>query len=234
MNTQTVQPQFQEFDRLKNVSTSNKVETIFQAWNPFVGEQPDLHDVRAEELRVKEQQLSERQQQLDLKEQEINQREKSLEELIQKVNTIANEFESVKKNHWEINAKELADFSIALAEKIVMEKIVEDPTLLVSQIKSALDALRANQTAEIHLCPEDLKELQSTSKESITTLFANKNLSWIGDMRLSRGEIFIDTEQYRFDASVMAAFANMKAALFASNSVSVEEKNSQETDSENK
>lgn len=137
--------------------------------------------------------------------------------------SLAGDFAEMKKNRWTEHADEIVGFALELADKIVKERVKSDPTLLVGHLRAVLEELRVEEAVTIYLAPDDLAAFQSSTATEVRALLEHPHITWLSDVRLKRGEIHVDTSQFRLDASVMTAMKNLREDLTAGNSISRDE-----------
>lgn len=229
---------FQEYNQIITnvVETSNSLEEYeFVAWENLgnAAPQSEKHQLTEEEeevlseIEIKQQELEQRAQLLDAKEQELQKqinefqqrvdeqekKEQELAGLVNEVTKISAACEKIKKGFWVQNSQEIVEFSIALVEKLISKSIDTNPEVLANHIKMTLEDVKVDESILIHLAPQDLELLQNSKVGTVFTLLNSENIKWISDLRLARGEVYIDTSQYRLDASLKTAILNMKEDL---------------------
>lgn len=129
--------------------------------------------------------------------------------------TLADDFAEMKKARWTDHADEIVAFALELADKIVKERVHSDPTLIVGHLRAVLEELRVEEAVAIYLAPDDLAAFQSSAAPEVRSLLEHPHITWLGDVRLKRGEIHVDTSQFRLDASVMTAMKNLREDMMA-------------------
>lgn len=208
------------------VPASQEFRPVFRP-NPMEEECRKLTDgverQRAEALAEIERQqaaLDARMAELDRREEELARRQGEVESLEGSLSAqagslaaLADDFDEMKKARWADNADEIVGFAMELADKIVKERVESDPTLLVGHLRSVLGELRVEETVSVHMAPDDLVALQRAGASDIRALLEHPHITWLGDSKLKRGEIHVDTSQFRLDASVMTALKNMRDDL---------------------
>lgn len=180
----------------------------------------DKREVAMREITEKEAQvtaklaeLAEREKLILAKEAEIQERSAESSRQAGALAALTAEFAEMKKSHWMDNAAEVVDFALALAERLVMERVLKEPATLVGHIKTVLEEMKIEEGILIHMCPDDLDGLRKSGAAETRALMENSQIKWLGDMRLGHGDIHIDTTQYRLDASIATALKNMTEDL---------------------
>ncbi|MCP5464767.1 MAG: hypothetical protein H7A33_07075 [Deltaproteobacteria bacterium] len=213
MTTQELQSGFQEFALPNQGMMQGDDGADFQDWVPTQKDVETPSQKKSKELAERENSLSQKEANLQQKEQELLQMQNGLNDILQRVQGFVAAFEEKKKQFWENNTAEIVSFARQLVEKIIQKKLEEDPSILTNQIKSALEELEIDHVVDVHMSPEDYEFLKSANLEEVQKLFALEKVKWIADMRLSRGEVFVDTEQFRLDASLATVIKNMEQNL---------------------
>lgn len=180
-----------------------------------------------QEIQLKENEINGKIEELNQREDVILQKEKELNAELEFVKSFSKDFTEIKKGYWAENAHEIVDFSLNLVEKLVMERIVEDPRILINHIKTVLEEMKIDEPILIHLSPDDLDSLQHSATAAIKELIEDPKIKWLGDLRLARGEINIDTSQYRLDASILTAIGNLREDFKIQNQNQIQEAEAQ-------
>ncbi|MBF0104152.1 MAG: hypothetical protein HQM16_02385 [Deltaproteobacteria bacterium] len=212
---------FKELDGFGKDQLVNGSRVSFDDWSVFkdLSSKENYEEIiRAKEKKINELkgEIQRQQEIVAAKLKETEDTTARLSEQAECIGKIMEEFEKIKKSHWESNADELATFALALAEKMVLTAIKADPVLLTKQICLALESVRTTAPVEIRIAQEDLASIKASQDDNVKRLMENSRIKWIGDSRLAQGEIFLDTDQYRLDASMITVINNMKEhILFA-------------------
>lgn len=182
-----------------------------------------MHEQALQEIALKEAALSERAQALDEAEEALA-KEKgeidahALEIMIQaeSLRSIAGDFEEMKKGWWRENADEVVDFALDLVDALVMDRSFVDAGLVVRHIRSVLDELKIAEPVLVRIAPDDLAALKRSGVADVRALLDDPHVTWTGDAALKRGEVYVDTSQFRLDASLATAIKNLRDDLKAS------------------
>lgn len=126
------------------------------------------------------------------------------------VNEVASQIDSLKKGYWSENLPEIVDFSLDLTEKIVGDRLVKDPQILVGHIRAILDDIKTGEPIEVHLSPVDYTALIELKSESLQSILQRPEIRFVTDMRLASGDVLLDTDKYRLDASLRTAILNLR------------------------
>lgn len=162
----------------------------------------DAVNAKAQEIAEKEKAIADMMTEIQEKEMYL----KSLSQLMQEV-------EEMKKGYWLENAEEIIRFAVDLVEKMVMERLDEKPEILSNQIRAVLEEMKIEEPVLIHLSAGDLKLLKASQTQEVVEVLQNDQIKWVPDLRLKRGEVYIDTSQYRLDASLKTALQNLEEDL---------------------
>lgn len=213
---------FEEFKNIPQKANAESLsENIFSTWNPFSDKK------REESLTTKEKDLSSKVNELEAKIKQVEDKEKELEVQWQAATNLLSSLTQAQNAMWNANLPDMIQFTLSLVENLLAEKIKEDPSLLVTQIKAALEEVKTSAKIKIHMNPEDLQFIQSSNKQSLRDIFADGRIGWEGDPHLQRGGVFIDTDQFRLDASIMTLLKNVKTDVQVASSKVIPETTSE-------
>lgn len=233
---------FQEFSALSQANDVLEAPLTFEDWNPKLVE-AYLHDPREdrlknllEEIARQETVLNDKQETLEAYEKKLASVQEDIEkerqgleeerqEIVQKQNEVVQQIElfkkvighveDIKKGSWANHRSELVDFALALSERVILKEIKEDPACLLGQLSSAIEQAQSEDTVIVHMCPDQLALLKESDHSEIKKLLSSTKVRWNGNLKLEPGQIYVDAEQYRLDASVMIALKNIREDLRA-------------------
>jgi flagellar biosynthesis/type III secretory pathway protein FliH len=131
------------------------------------------------------------------------------------LDAIASKFAEMKKGFCYANADEIVEFALQLVEKIVLDRVVRDPSVIVRHIKSVVEEMKIDEPVVIYMGPDDLEKLKNSGQSEVKSLMENPRVKWLGDTRLKSGDLHIDTNRYRLDASLTTALKNLRLDLKA-------------------
>jgi flagellar biosynthesis/type III secretory pathway protein FliH len=205
---------FEEYNGFSSMrSPAKAAEAVFELWRPFGENQPQALtpiELKKQELEAREKALSAQEQQLSAQQAELKtQQEASLAIAVQ-LQGLVESFEKSKKAFWEENSQEVVRFAFKLAETVVQKTLAEDPSILASQVRSVIEELKIAETIDVQVAASDMVRLQNCKDPKVAELLADSRLRWHADQKLAGGSVFIDTSQYRLDASVMTAMNNLR------------------------
>lgn len=109
--------------------------------------------------------------------------------------------------------REVIQIAFALAKKILMREIDENPTVVLPIVKAALDKVRDQEHMTIRVSPDDF-ELLLQAKRDLQMMVGRENaISVLSDHTVSPGGCLIDTPYGTVDASIDTQFEAVKKAL---------------------
>lgn len=129
---------------------------------------------------------------------------------------VAAQMEGLKKAYWTENFEEIVGFSLDLVEKIIGDRVLADPALLVKHLRAVLTEIKIAGSIHIHLNPLDYNILSERATGALKDLLERQEIRFVTDLRLKSGEVVIDTSQYRLDASLTTAIRNIRGDLLES------------------
>lgn len=195
------------------------------AWAHLESLERQLHamltelDGREAEISKRQKQADELQQALATREQAIQEKEKQLERiesLACSINEAAGGIEALKKGYWTENLPEIVNFSLDLIEKIIGDRLINDPKIIVNHLKTVLEGIKASDAVYIYLNPDDHAALTGLENADIQNLLGRTEIRFVTDMRLGSGEVLIDADKYRLDAGLKTVLHNIREDLLES------------------
>lgn len=111
------------------------------------------------------------------------------------------------------SSKELVEFSLAIAEKILRLSVREQDQTIVATIEEALRRAVKSDEFTIHIHPEDYEILAAKSAEIVAGLSGLNNLIIRKDATIARGGTRIDSDNCTIDATIDSQFEIIKEEL---------------------
>ncbi|MEW6264160.1 MAG: FliH/SctL family protein [Thermodesulfobacteriota bacterium] len=110
--------------------------------------------------------------------------------------------EDLYQDLWKINEAPLVKLAASIAERIVFQEVSTSPATIASAFKAALDQLHQQHQVVFRLNPADLANLELVSDEMKGRLKGLVKITFEPDPNLSRGDLIMETEAGRLDATV--------------------------------
>jgi len=114
--------------------------------------------------------------------------------------------------------KELLDFSLAVAEKIIRFSVREQDHTIVATIEEALRRAVKSDEFTIHIHPDDYDTLAAKSAEIVTGLSGLNNIVIRKDTTVERGGALIESDNCTIDATIAGQFEVIREELKNKNS----------------
>ncbi len=114
--------------------------------------------------------------------------------------------------------KELLDFSLAVAEKIVRFSVREQDHTIISTIEEALRRAVKSDEFTIHIHPDDYDTLAAKSDEIVAGLSGLNNIVIRKDTTVERGGALIESDNCTIDATIAGQFEVIREELKNKNS----------------
>lgn len=183
-------------------------------------------DARDQKLAAREKAVEELSRELEIKSQQLVTAETALQEtqaqmtalqsLTDVIGKVTAEIDSLKKGYWCENLPEIVEFALDLTEKIVGDRLIRDPQILLGHIRGILEGIKVGESIDVHLSPVDYAALTELKSEPLQAILQRPEIRFVTDMRLSSGDVLMDTDKYRLDASLRTAIRNIRADVLES------------------
>jgi flagellar assembly protein FliH len=111
------------------------------------------------------------------------------------------------------SSKELQDFSLAVAERILRLSVREQDHTIVATIEEALRRAVKSDEFTIHIHPDDYDTLAAKASEIIAGLSGLNNIVIRKDHRVERGGAHIESENCTIDATIAGQFEMIREEL---------------------
>ncbi|MDY6851089.1 MAG: FliH/SctL family protein [Thermodesulfobacteriota bacterium] len=123
------------------------------------------------------------------------------------------DIENLYQNLWSASEAALVKLAIHVAERVIYHELATSPELIKKAFKAALDHLQEQHQAVFRVNPEDLDYLESVRSELRDQVKGLVKISFEADPSLDRGDLVMDTEAGRLDATLKQRLASVTAPV---------------------
>lgn len=117
--------------------------------------------------------------------------------------------EDLYQELWAVNEPSLVQLACKIGELVALKEISNNMDTITAAYQAALNLLHDQQQVIFRLHPEDLEYLETARRDLEADLPALTKLSFESDPDLSRGDLIMDTESGRLDATIKRRIANV-------------------------
>lgn len=128
--------------------------------------------------------------------------EESIKRELELIAEIKNEMERFREKIFKSSEKEIIQLSIAIAEKIIKQKISKDDGMIVDCINNIMKSVPGLEGLMIHLNPEDYDYMHSSKKGIKKIESKYKEINFVSDRRIEKGGCIIETDAGNIDTQV--------------------------------
>jgi len=121
--------------------------------------------------------------------------------------------ENLYQDLWSANEAALVKLAIHVAERVIYHELATSPELIKEAFKAALDHLQEQHQAVFRVNPEDLDYLESVRSELRDRVKGLVKISFEADPNLDRGDLVMETEAGRLDATLKQRLASVTAPV---------------------
>lgn len=121
--------------------------------------------------------------------------------------------ENLYQDLWSANEAALVKLAIHVAERVIYHELATSPELIKKAFKAALDHLQEQHQAIFRVNPEDLAYLESVWSEFRDRVKGRIKISFEPDPSLGRGDLVMETEAGRLDATLKQRLASVTAPV---------------------
>ena len=104
---------------------------------------------------------------------------------------------------------EMVRLAIAIAKRVIHRELSVDPAALLGISKAALDAIDVRELHRVRVHPDDARLMT----EELQRLSLPKQVEVVGDARLERGAVILETTRGTLDASVGVQLSEIERGL---------------------
>jgi|GEM_PF-1796624 len=133
-------------------------------------------------------------------------------ELDPTVNALKN-IENLYTNLWTANEAALVKLAIKVAERVILRELAASPEIIQKAFKAAIDLLQEQHQVVFRVHPEDLNYLDSLSTELKDQIKGLVKVEFKPDQDLNRGDLIMETESGRLDATLKKRLEAVTGAL---------------------
>ncbi len=90
--------------------------------------------------------------------------------------------------------KDIVKLSIAIAEKIIRQKIAEDDNIVLNSLKLILKTIPQVNNLIIYLNPQEYEKIKNSSDDFGTIMERYKEVKFVDDARVEKGGVVVETE----------------------------------------
>jgi flagellar assembly protein FliH len=131
--------------------------------------------------------------------------EKGLKDFEQAVAPALDSFKDIENLYedlWRVNEPQLVKLATRVAEKVIYHELITSPDVVAGAFKAALDRLQEHHQALFRVNPEDLSHLEKVRGELKDRIKGLVKITFEPDSNLDRGELIMETESGRLDATL--------------------------------
>ena len=121
--------------------------------------------------------------------------------------------ESLYQDLWSVNEAGLVKLALKVAERVLHHEAATSPELIIEAFKASLDHLHEQHQAVFRVNPEDLAFLESVESEVRDRINRLVKITFQPDPSLVRGDLVMETEAGRLDATLKQRLDAVTAAL---------------------
>jgi flagellar assembly protein FliH len=112
------------------------------------------------------------------------------------------DIENLYQDLWQANEPQLVKLATRVAEKVIYHELTTSPEVVAGAFKAALDRLQEQHQALFRVNPDDLEYLEAVRGELKDTIKGLVKITFEPDPNLDRGELVMETESGRLDATL--------------------------------
>ena len=114
---------------------------------------------------------------------------------------------------WQVNEASMVKLAVKMAERIVFEELKTSPELILQAFQAAVDQLNQQHHALFRLNPEDLALLETAGEQLREQISGLVKIELEPDPSLKRGELVMETESGRLDATLKRRIEAVTASV---------------------
>jgi flagellar assembly protein FliH len=114
---------------------------------------------------------------------------------------------------WQINEASMVKLAVKIAERIIFEELKTSPELILQAFQAAVDQLNQQHRALFRLNPEDLALLETAGEQLRGRISGLVKIDLESDSSLKRGELVMETESGRLDATLKRRIEAVTASV---------------------
>ncbi|MFH1138380.1 MAG: FliH/SctL family protein [Pseudomonadota bacterium] len=103
---------------------------------------------------------------------------------------------------WKLNEATLVKLAVQIAERVIFQEIKTSPELITAAVKAAMEQLNQQHQAVFRINPEDLTLVETAGDKLREQISGLVKISFQSDQSLKRGELVMETESGRLDATL--------------------------------
>ncbi len=131
------------------------------------------------------------------------------ESLIALSKSINEEYQQFQRNMERI----ILRLAIAIAEKIIKKSIVEDSSIVISQVREALKRVLGVERLKIRVHPDDEVKIREARENLMASVDSLKEILLEVDEKVDRGDCILESESGNVDARLSTQLRTLTAAL---------------------
>lgn len=121
--------------------------------------------------------------------------------------------EDLYEDLWKKNEGVLVKLAEKIAERVVYHEVATSPELVAAAFRAAVAQLSEQHQATFRVHPEDLRYLESVREELKEQLAGLVKISFEPDPDLNRGDVILETEAGRVDATLKRRLEAVSSAV---------------------
>jgi flagellar assembly protein FliH len=135
--------------------------------------------------------------------------EGKISEVVKILKSLTDIYQELERN----NEAQLIKLALTVSERVILHEVSVSPECISLAFKEALKQLDGTHKATIKINPEDLSLLESSKEEFSNQISELAKISFEVDPEISRGDLLVETEAGRVDASLKRRFNNLCSAI---------------------
>lgn len=143
----------------------------------------------------------------------IDQSRSAFNEKVGETVKIFEKIQNLYQHLWQTNEPAVVQLAMSVAERVVFHELSTSPDLIKSAFQSAVDHLQEQHEAAFRVHPDDLECIQTCRDDLKDRLKALVKVTIVPDPTLKRGDIIMETEAGRLDATVKRRIESVRAAV---------------------
>ena len=126
---------------------------------------------------------------------------------------LAEKLENLYEELWQINSPMMVKLAVEAAEHIVNKELSESEDLAVHAFRAAIDYLSQAHQVTVLVRPQDIAKLELAKAEQREKLGALVKVAFKGDETLGPGDLIIESDVGRLDATIKHRMGQVLDAL---------------------
>ena len=143
----------------------------------------------------------------------LEQGQKEIRTFVEKIYEILQEVNETKKYLYTKNEKEIIDFILTVAHKIIKQELISNEEVILSTIKAAMRNMVDSSYIRMYLNPSDLKIVQDFRPHIFDSADGLKNIYLEEDQNIGQGGCIIETNFGRIDARIESQIEEIEETL---------------------